>query len=177
MTKIYTKTGDGGETSLLSGGRVSKASDRIEAYGTIDELNSVLGMLRSEQLPIEAERPLDEVQRCLFTIGAALADPEQKYPQNAAAWSTEPLEEWIDTMDRDLAPLKSFILPGGCRAAGVSHLARTVCRRAERRIQAIADDELPDGILAYINRLSDVLFVLARWMNARIGVQDTLWNP
>jgi cob(I)alamin adenosyltransferase len=132
MPKIYTKTGDGGETSLLSGGRVSKDSARIEAYGTVDELNSVLGLLRSEPLPAETDAAVEQVQEVLFSLGAALADPKQKCPQDDSAWATEPLEEWIDAMERDLEPLKSFILPGGSRAAALAHLARTVCRRAER---------------------------------------------
>jgi cob(I)alamin adenosyltransferase len=177
MPKIYTKTGDGGETSLLSGGRVSKDSARIEAYGTVDELNSVLGLLRCEALPTETDGPLEQVQEALFSLGAVLADPEQKYPPDESAWATATLESWIDAMEGDLTPLKRFILPGGSRAASLAHLARTVCRRAERRIQTIAGDDLPNGVVAYVNRLSDVLFVLARWMNLQMGVEDTPWNP
>ena len=176
MPKIYTRTGDGGETSLLSGGRVSKDSTRIEAYGTVDELNSLLGLLRCEPLPAETDAPLNKVQEALFTLGAVLADPEQKFPRNDSGWATAPLESWIDAMENDLEPLKSFILPGGSRAASLAHLARTVCRRAERRIQTIAGDDLPDGVVAYVNRLSDGLFVLARWVNARVGVQDVTWS-
>jgi len=177
MPKIYTRTGDAGETSLLSGGRVSKDSARIGAYGTVDELNSLLGVIRCEPLPERADGVLESIQESLFTVGAVLADRERKYPQNDAAWACGPLEDWIDEMESELPPLTNFILPGGSRAAALAHLARAVCRRAERRVQALAGENLPGGVLPYINRLSDALFVLARWLNLQVGVEDVTWNP
>lgn len=176
MVKIYTRTGDQGETSLLSGGRVAKDHPRIEAYGTLDELNSTLGLLLSEPLPQEAKRELIGVQATLFAIGSILADPDGRLSRDEAVWDTGPIEQWIDAMDADLAPLDAFILPGGCRAAALAHVARVVCRRAERRVRSIADPNLPAGVLAYLNRLSDGLFVLARWLNAQLGVEETRWT-
>lgn len=176
MAKIYTRTGDRGETSLLSGGRVAKDNPRVEAYGTLDELNSTLGLLLCEPLPEGALRELTEIQATLFAIGSILADPEGRLSRNEEVWRTEPVERWIDAMDADLEPLDAFILPGGSRGAALAHVARTVCRRAERRVQALADPTLPTGMLAYLNRLSDGLFVLARWLNAQLGVEDTRWT-
>lgn len=172
--KVYTKTGDGGETSLFSGGRVGKDHPRIEAYGTIDELNSVLGLLLTEPVPDEVEERLVVVQSSLFSIGAALADPESKLTPDEAAWSVEPLESWIDAMDLSLDELRAFILPGGCRGAALAHVARTVCRRAERRVLSI--EEIHPGIVPYLNRLSDALFVLSRFLNARLGIADPEWR-
>ena len=176
--KIYTKTGDGGETSLYSGGRVPKDHARIEAYGTLDELNALIGLLLAEPVPDEAADALAEVQGALFSIGAALADPDQRGTHDAAAWAVEPLEGWIDRMDAELEPLSSFILPGGTRSAAVAHVARAVCRRAERRVLAAEREagEVPEGVVPYVNRLSDLLFVLARWLNARLGVADSPWT-
>jgi cob(I)alamin adenosyltransferase len=173
--KIYTKTGDRGETSLYSGGRVGKDHPRIEAYGTVDELNSLLGLLVAEGLPELAEARLRDVQRSLFAIGGVLADPEGKLPSDGSAWTTDALEGWIDAMDADLDELRAFILPGGCRAAAVAHVARTVCRRAERRVLVIEGVE--PGIVPFLNRLSDALFVLARSLNAEKGVSDPEWHP
>jgi cob(I)alamin adenosyltransferase len=179
--KIYTRKGDAGETSLLSGGRVRKEAARIEAYGTVDELGSLLALLRSEPLPEGVEERLVEIQEVLFSVGAALADPEGRMEHDARAWRAETLENWIDAMDEELEPLTAFIVPGGSRAAAISHLARTVCRRAERRVGALANAEqgLPEGLQAYLNRLSDALFTLSRFINVRSGIRETEWrrNP
>ncbi len=177
--KVYTRTGDGGETSLLSGGRVRKEDARVDAYGTIDELSSMLGVLRSEPLPDEVYERVVAIQESLFAVGAALADPEGMMSHDVGDWSAEVLEDWIDVMDAELEPLRSFILPGGCRAAAVTHVARTVCRRAERRVGELvgAGALVPDGLLAYLNRLSDSLFTLARLLNARSGIAETAWRP
>jgi cob(I)alamin adenosyltransferase len=176
--KVYTRKGDTGETSLLSGGRVRKDDPRVEAYGTVDELGSLLGMLRSEVLPGGVEGHLVEIQRALFSIGAALADPDGKMEHDPGVWDASDLESWIDAMDEELEPLKAFILAGGSRAAAVSHVARTVCRRAERRVGALDDNVggLPEGLLAYLNRLSDALFTLSRFVNARSGITETEWR-
>jgi len=172
--KVYTKTGDEGDTSLFSGGRVDKDHPRIEAYGTIDELNSVIGLLSVEDLPDEAVGRLRAVQSVLFSIGSSLADPEARLTVDPSTWETEPLEEWIDAMDLELAELRAFILPGGTREAALAHVGRTVCRRAERR--SLAVEPLAPGIVPYLNRLSDALFVLARFLNARRGVEDPEWR-
>lgn len=175
VMKIYTKTGDSGETSLFSGGRVAKDNCRIEAYGTVDELNSVLGLLLAEEVPDEAttER-LRRIQNDLFVIGSSLADVKGRLDSDDSQLATEPLEQWIDAMDRDLDELRAFILPGGSREAALAHVARAVCRRAERRIVAV---EPPRGaIVAYLNRLSDALFVLARWFNLQRGIPDIEWR-
>ncbi len=175
--KIYTKTGDAGETSLLSGGRVAKNDARVEAYGTLDELNAVLGLLAVEPLPEGTEERLARIQAVLFELGSALADPEGRLGHHRQAWETGELEGWIDAMDAELPPLQAFILPGGSRAAALAHLARTVCRRAERRILALDPDAgaVPPGVVPYVNRLSDTLFVLARHLNARLGIPDPEW--
>jgi cob(I)alamin adenosyltransferase len=177
--KVYTRTGDGGETSLFSGGRVGKDHHRLEAYGTLDELNSVLGVLRAEPLPDDVDDQLASVQETLFEIGSALADPELRIDHDHRAWDASPLELWIDAMDERLEPLSHFILPGGSRGAGLAHVARTVCRRAERRVVAVegVGEMVPDGVGRYLNRLSDALFVAARFLNAGVGVSDPVWAP
>jgi cob(I)alamin adenosyltransferase len=176
--KIYTKTGDGGETALFTGGRVRKDDVRVEAYGTVDELNSQIGLLRCEGIPADISAALREVQNTLFVVGSMLADPEGRVDHDPRSWSTDVLESWVDSMDAQLEPLRAFILPGGSRAAAQAHIARTVCRRAERRMLAVRDDRrgVPEGVLAYMNRLSDTLFVLARLLNDRDGVPETLWR-
>lgn len=176
--KVYTRTGDGGETSLFSGGRVGKDHHRLEAYGTLDELNSVLGVLRAEPLPDDVDGQLASVQETLFEIGSALADPELRIDHDHRAWDASPLERWIDAMDERLEPLSHFILPGGSRGAGLAHVARTVCRRAERETVALVreDGGVSAGILEFLNRLSDGLFVLARWLNLQAGVADRSWR-
>lgn len=175
--KIYTRKGDGGDTSLLSGGRVPKDSVRIEAYGAVDELNSMIGLLDTEPLPAGVERHLQEVQETLFAVGARLADAEGKLDGDENAWDWRILEEWIDEMEAELEPLTSFILPGGSRVAALAHLARAVCRRAERRVVAIrtGGGAVPAGILGYLNRLSDALFVLARFANHRLALEERPW--
>jgi cob(I)alamin adenosyltransferase len=175
--KIYTKTGDSGETSLIGGGRVRKDHARIEAYGTVDELNSFIGVARSgwPSSPIDAE--LHSIQSDLFDIGAQLATPaaNERFPGVESA-RIEALERAIDDMESELEPLKNFILPGGSTAAGNFHVARTVCRRAERLVIALDDSsEMTLRTVRYLNRLSDFLFVCARFANKRLGVEDVPW--
>lgn len=176
--KIYTKTGDEGETSLFSGGRVRKDDARVEAYGTVDELVSALGLLLCEDLPEGVAPHLLAIQNTLFEVGSALADPGGRIGHAAEAWSTEAIESWIDGMELELEPLRAFILPGGSRAAATTHVVRTVCRRAERRVNALDTDRggTPAGVLPFLNRLSDAFFVLARFINARAGFAETEWR-
>ena len=177
--KVYTRKGDAGETSLLSGGRVRKEDSRVEAYGTVDELVSLLGLLRCEPLPGDVERRLVAIQEALFSVGSALADPEGRMEHDASAWEAGTLERWIDAMDGEMEPLTAFILPGGSRASALSHVARTVCRRAERRIGVLIGDAggVPGGLQAYLNRLSDALFTLSRFLNVRGDIPETEWHP
>jgi cob(I)alamin adenosyltransferase len=178
--KIYTKTGDTGETSLFAGGRVLKDHLRVEAYGTVDELNSLIGVVRSEPLPPQANAWLEQVQNDLFVLGADLATPLEANP----SWlvRVEPalavaLEAAIDEMDGALEPLKAFILPGGTRPAAMLHVARTVCRRAERVCVSLRDQEgVNPQALVYLNRLSDFLFTLSRWVNLQAGEAEHKWS-
>lgn len=185
--KIYTRTGDRGETSLVGGARVSKDTPRLEFFGTLDELNSVLGMARAESLSEDVDRLLRQIQCELFSIAARLATEGDRAESDSL--SVEALEKAIDRYDAELPPLGHFILPAGCRAAAALHVGRTVCRRAERRLVALigpAEHERPAsdpggpetvaGPLAYLNRLSDLLFVLARAANASDGLRDTIWK-
>lgn len=178
--KIYTKTGDAGETGLFGGPRVNKDHPRIEAYGTVDELNSVLGMVRAEELPEEVEADLTEIQNALFAIGAELATPEPKQQgtEFLQANDIEALEQKIDHYDEQLHPLKHFILPAGTRAAATLHLARATCRRAERRVFSAQRQEVAirGELIVYLNRLSDLLFVLARYVNQVSGQAETEWT-
>ena len=175
--KIYTRTGDLGETSLFGGARVAKNDPRIEAYGTVDELSSFLGVARAAALPAETETVLEQVQRDLFDVGAHLASPGTSRFAGVDPKRIEELERAIDTMERDLVPLTNFILPGGTPAAAHLHVARTVCRRAERCVVALHDEsEATRSTIAYLNRLSDYLFVAARFANARAGVADVEWK-
>ena len=171
--KIYTRTGDSGETSLFGGTRVAKNDLRIEAYGTVDELNSFIGVARASwpSSPIDAQ--LQKVQGDLFDIGAYLAAPDSNRFKGAAQSRIDELEKEIDRMEAELAPLKNFILPGGSPAASHLHVARTVCRRAERIVVTLGD---ASTTLAYLNRLADYLFVSARYANKRHGVADTPWR-
>ena len=177
--KIYTKTGDKGDTALFSGGRVPKHHLRVESYGTIDELNSILGVVRATQLSPQTDTWLVELQNQLFHLGADLATPMDA----KAAWITrvkseqvEWLEETIDTMTEELEPLSNFILPGGTMAAAQLHVARTVCRRAERLVSALQQNEEINAVsLVYINRLSDWLFTLARYENKQAGESESKW--
>ncbi len=179
--KIYTRTGDDGTTALFSGGRVPKDHWRVEAYGTVDELNSLLGLTRALRPSAQTDAWLHEVQRQLFVVGADLATPPDarsshvlRVDQAAVEW----LEATIDAMDAALPPLTHFILPGGSQAGASLHVARTVCRRAERLVVALMEtDELVSPALPYLNRLSDFLFVLARWENAQSGATEEKWIP
>jgi len=179
--KIYTKTGDKGDTSLFGGQRVPKDALRIEAYGTVDELNSILGMVRSDNHEPDIERLLNLVQHQLFDLGADLATPRstrQKGIKRIEAKDSQPLERAIDALEEHLKPLKSFILPGGSPVAARLHFARTVCRRAERAIVRLSrNEDIGDGLTMYLNRLSDLLFVLARHANHAANVQEMKWKP
>ncbi|MDX2287061.1 MAG: cob(I)yrinic acid a,c-diamide adenosyltransferase [Bacteroidia bacterium] len=179
--KIYTRKGDEGETALLGGTRVPKHHDRIEAYGTVDELNSALGWL-SDQPGTEAFIPLiREIQHHLFAIGAVLAnDPERSHFElpGLPAGATEALEHSIDLMETELPPLRNFVLPGGHPANSAAHLARCICRRAERCVTSLHEAVPQDpAILQYLNRLSDWLFVFSRLMSHRNGAEEVLWKP
>lgn len=175
--KIYTRTGDQGQTSLFGGARVAKNDARIEAYGTIDELNSFIGVARTTPIPADTDKTLDQVQHDLFEIGAHLASPGTSRFPGVETARIEDLERAIDTMERELAPLKNFILPGGSSGAAQLHVARTVCRRAERLVVALGDDtDATRSTIAYLNRLSDYLFVAARFANLRADVDDVPWT-
>lgn len=175
--KIYTKTGDLGQTSLFGGARVPKNDARIEAYGTIDELSSHLGVARTTPLPSSVDAVLHQVQLDLFEIGAHLASPGTSRFPGVDAARIEELEQAIDAMERELTPLTTFILPGGSSSSAHLHVGRTVCRRAERLVVALQDDS-PATIstIAYLNRLSDFLFVAARFANHRAEVEDVPWK-
>ena len=180
--KIYTKTGDRGTTGLFGGGRVAKNDARVEAYGDVDELNAALGLARAIELMPRIDEVLVPLQRDLFAIGALLAtpDPAKMREQLTKARIDEErvaeLERAIDDGERELEPLRSFILPGGTPKAAALHVARTVCRRAERRVVALQEDvELPELVVMYLNRLSDLLFVLARVANRRAGAGEVTW--
>lgn len=175
--KIYTRTGDRGETSLFGGTRVAKNDPRIEAYGTIDELNSFLGVARAAWPDSVIDAELEQVQSDLFDAGAHLASPGTSRFGGIGSDRIESLERGIDTMEAELAPLKNFILPGGSPAAAHLHVARAVCRRAERLVVALHDDSAPtQSTIAFLNRLSDYLFVAARFANRRAGVEDVVWG-
>ena len=179
--KIYTKTGDAGETGLFGGGRVSKSHPRVEAYGDVDELNAALGMARAIEPMPRIDEVLVPLQRDLFAIGALLATPDRdkmkKQLEKARIDDTriQELEHAIDECDRELEPLKSFIVPGGTPKAAALHVARTVCRRAERRVIALDNEEIPPIVVVYLNRLSDLLFTLARLANKRAGAGEVTW--
>jgi cob(I)alamin adenosyltransferase len=175
--KIYTRTGDTGETSLFGGARVRKDDARIEAYGTIDELNSFLGVARASWPASSLDGQLHLVQSDLFDIGAHLASPGTSRFAGPDPARVESLEQSIDAMESDLAPLKTFILPGGSLAAAQLHVARTICRRAERLVVSLRDeDEATKASITYLNRLSDFLFVAARFANHQQGVADVPWT-
>lgn len=179
--KIYTKTGDKGTTSLVGGTRVPKTHMRLEAYGTVDELNSCLGLLMT-YLPDGHDKTfLQQVQDRLFAVGSHLATDREKMPLREASVvtpaSVEAVEHEIDALDATLPPLSSFVLPGGSRGAAVCHICRTVCRRAERRILALAQQvEISSELLAYVNRLSDYLFVLSRKINRDEKKDEIFWD-
>jgi cob(I)alamin adenosyltransferase len=175
--KIYTKTGDLGQTSLFGGARVPKNDARIEAYGTIDELSSQLGVARTTPLPMTVDAILHQVQIDLFEIGAHLASPGTSRFPGVDLARIEELEQAIDAMERELTPLTTFILPGGSSGSAHLHVGRTVCRRAERLVVALQDDSPATlSTIAYLNRLSDFLFVAARFANHRAEVEDVPWK-
>lgn len=191
ITRVYTKTGDGGQTGLVGGQRVAKNHPRIDAYGTVDELAAAIGMCRLE---LEAERArfdapssadklaahLKYVQNQLFTLGGDLATRiEDRHPQMpvTTAKEIEYLERVCDAFNEELPPLKDFILAGGSRTSGALHVARTICRRGERVVQTLGEIEpIGDAPLVYLNRLSDALFILARWANFRMGAAEFTWD-
>jgi len=174
LTKIYTRTGDDGTTGLADGSRVAKDAPRVEAIGTVDELNSVIGLLLCEDLPAEARACLSDVQHDLFDLGGELSVPGHTLMGEA---HSQRLENALDAFNAKLPALKDFILPGGSRAAGLAHVARTVARRAERTLVALAKtDPLAPPLLQYMNRLSDLLFVLARVLNRHAGGGDIYWQ-
>lgn len=178
--KVYTKTGDKGTTALFGGARVSKSHDRINAYGTIDELNSYIGLVRDQEVNHKRKAVLVEVQDRLFTIGSVLAtepgNTKVKVP-HLSEEDIELLEKEIDKMEEELPPMKSFILPGGHSSVSFCHVARCVCRRAERLAVALNDHEPVDPlVIQYLNRLSDYLFVLARKMSKELGAEETPWK-
>jgi len=189
LTRIYTRTGDDGTTALVGGERVGKDDSRIEAYGTVDELNAVLGMVRDHGRRFvqdaatrdALEQLLQMIQQKLFDLGSSLATRlERRYPGQpiVVAADTQALEHEIDRMNAELEPLRSFVLPGGGAVASVLHLARTVCRRAERQTLALSRREAIDPEdLKYLNRLSDLLFVAARWIARRQQEPEPLWTP
>lgn len=177
--KIYTKTGDKGETALFSGGRVPKHHLRVESYGTIDELNSILGVVRAANPSPQTDFWLEAVQNQLFHLGADLATPmdaKADWVVRVKLEQIEWLEDTIDTMTAELEPLSNFVLPGGTVAAANLHVARTVCRRAERMVTALqAEETISEHVIAYINRLSDWLFTLARYENKQAGESESKW--
>jgi len=174
LSKIYTRTGDDGTTGLTDGSRINKDSARIVAIGSIDELNSLIGQVCSEQINPDSHALLTEVQHRLFDMGGELSMPGHQLLQ---ADSIALLENKLDEMNTELEPLKDFILPGGCKAAAVCHVARSVCRRAERNVVTLSrDEEVSKYVQSYLNRLSDLLFVLARYLNKVSGQTDVLWQ-
>lgn len=177
--KIYTKTGDEGQTGLFSGRRVSKADLRVEAYGTVDELNAVLGLLRDHLAESSPQRAfLLRQQHLLFDLGALLADDREDSPLSFSAGAADELEQAIDQLQKELPPLRHFVLPGGHPQVSFAHLARTVCRRAERRVVALAAaTDLPKEVVVYLNRLSDFFFVLSRYLSYENGVEELKWQP
>ena len=178
--KIYTKTGDAGETSLFDQTRVSKADPRVDAYGEVDELNACLGAARACRIDVDMSALLEEIQRDLFALGARLADPSSKIAgrvTKAAITDADiaHLEDEIDRLEAELPELRRFILPGGSLAGAQLHVARTVCRRAERRVVALGPEAVEPILVVYLNRLSDLLFVMGRAVNQRSGVPETEW--
>ena len=172
LSKIYTRTGDTGSTGLADGSRVAKNAPCIEAIGAVDELNSCVGMVLAERLPQDVRTCLTDVQHDLFDLGGELSIPGHTILN---AGHIRKLETALDRFNAKLPPLKDFVLPAGTRAAGCVHVARAVCRRAERRVVTLADTA-PAFALSYLNRLSDLLFVLARVLNRRAGRGDVLWQ-
>ena len=178
--KIYTKTGDSGETSLFDNTRVSKADARVDAYGEVDELNACLGAARAAGVDEEIAALIESLQKDLFALGARLADPSSRIAPRVEKASVgdaavQRLELAIDRLEAMLPPLRRFILPGGSSAGALLHLGRTVCRRAERRVIGLGADAVDPVLIVYLNRLSDLLFVMARTVNHRSGAPETEW--
>ncbi|HSH41676.1 MAG TPA: cob(I)yrinic acid a,c-diamide adenosyltransferase [Arenicellales bacterium] len=174
LSKIYTRTGDDGSTGLGDGSRIPKDDARVEAMGTVDELNSTLGLIRTEDIPQDIAAALSDIQHNLFDLGGELSIPGYELVKPEAV---DALESELDRLNAELEPLKEFILPGGTRAAAWCHLARATCRRAERRVVTLAAQTELTGIpRQYLNRLSDYLFVLARYLNKVAGHNDVMWN-
>jgi cob(I)alamin adenosyltransferase len=178
--KIYTKTGDSGETSLFDGTRVAKTDLRVAAYGEVDELHASLGVAAAAGLDAELRDMTVTLQRDLFALGARLADPSHKIAARVTKAvvtddSVSRLEQWIDTLETELPPLRHFILAGGCPGGAALHLSRTICRRAERAALVLGADHVEAVVLVYLNRLSDLLFVMARAANHRAGAVEIEW--
>jgi cob(I)alamin adenosyltransferase len=180
--KIYTKSGDAGQTSLYGGQRVSKADARVEAYGTVDETNALLGVVRSTGAPPGIDALLEQIQNDLFVVGGELACPPERVATLGMPLIDEPralsLEQAIDRFEAELEPLRSFVLPGGSVTSSALHHARAVCRRAERLVVLLAQSsEVRPELIVYLNRLSDLLFVMARYANHVAQVADVPWAP
>ena len=174
--KIYTKTGDNGQTGLYSGARIPKSHLRVESYGTVDELNAFTGVLRDHVEREDLRKELLEQQHLLFALGAALADDRPGEAYEVPSGSAEALEAAMDRMDEDLPKMTHFILPGGKPVISHAHVCRTVCRRAERRVVELAEDvEMDPGVVIYLNRLSDYFFVLSRYLAHVEGVEEIKW--
>jgi cob(I)alamin adenosyltransferase len=178
--KIYTKGGDAGETSLFGGTRVSKSDARVDAYGEVDELNACLGAARAALDDVDLEQAVVLIQQELFAVGARLADPSTRIAGRVVKAAVTPeavqrLELTIDRLEQELPPLRRFILPGGGTAGALLHLARTICRRAERRVVALGPEAVEAIIIVYLNRLSDLLFMMARAANRRAGILEIEW--
>jgi cob(I)alamin adenosyltransferase len=184
LNRIYTKTGDKGETGLVGGQRVSKDTQRIEVFGTVDELNSFVGLVRISAREVkldELEVIFERVQHELFNLGSVLATlPEDLHPKQPRITkeTIDQLEREIDHYNASLAPLRSFVLPGGTRICAELHVCRTICRRAERALVTLShDEEIPLEAMLYLNRLSDAMFVWSRWVNQALNVEEALWQP
>lgn len=178
--KIYTRTGDGGETGLFDGTRVRKSDPRVSAYGDVDELNAWLGFVRAGAVDDQIRGMLEQIQRDLFALGARLADPAHQIAGRVTKAAVTPqdtarLEGWIDALEAELPPLRRFILAGGSAPGAALHVARTICRRSERAIVGLGDEAVDGEVVTYINRLSDLLFVMARAVNRRDAVPEKEW--
>lgn len=178
--KIYTRTGDDGDTGLFDGTRVSKSDPRVAAYGDVDELNAWLGFVRASTDDEDVKAMLEQIQRDLFGLGARLADPAKRIAERVTKAAVTPqdiarLEDAIDRLESELPPLRRFILAGGSTPGAALHVARTVCRRAERSIVALGSEAVEPELLIYVNRLSDLLFVMARAVNSRAGAPELEW--
>ncbi len=177
--KIYTKTGDEGDTGLQGGKRIPKSSERIRAYGSVDEVNSVLGLVLSHKIDQDVEELLKKIQNELFVLGSDLSNPDMDDKQNRISKNMiEELEKKIDEYEKELPPLSNFILPGGTDSASLVHLARTVTRRAETNVVSLSKTEkINNECQVYLNRLSDLLFVITRILNKRSKTPDIIWEP